>query len=1114
MTDENTLVWPDAWRRARHPRRDRPDVPAAPAPDRAAAERVRGLVAEVRQDVEGVLALPGTAPDVAAVARAHLRGAPEPLGAAAVAHIVAELNRTEFGSKDARSFVDAWVVDHGVAFAAAAFTALGGIETEYEYVGSTLSDLAHHRKRLRWTGVRWRSRVGREWWLAPQTAKRLRALLAAAPEDVYGEAVAGIAEHRGHRLQRAVAAYLAPTREDWVEELCADPGGAEGPFDPAWEMLVCSLGRPHQPAAAGVRLSGHDRAHAALVTLIDGVGVEPVLPLLLAVADSRDPASEALRAHLDLVAAFPLDEAFRALVERIDRPAIPPAVIAAARRYPVRAMRLLPESAAPQAADLLSAHVRAHPEIAESLLPVLPAAARTVVRELLDANNRLPAAPDLPPLLTEPPWARTRAAAEPVVVKGLSAPGARTVVWAPGEREEWSRDAERWRGRLEGFDFADAAARFGEGRIGQYEQDILLVKGPDDLVSPLLDGWEPEQLWSVHDWAPPLVARFESTVHDAVLSAARRDPSGCAQYLLPLLGDEIACLMADSLGRRRLRGTARAWFVRHGASAAPALVPDALGRAGPARRAAEAALRFIADRHGPDAVVDAVRVHGDTAAAAIEALLATDPLDRLPEQMPDVEWVQVRALPQLLLRDRAHALPDGAAAHVVTMLAMSTVDEVYAGVRIVRDLCDPASLAEFGWALFRWWEMCGAPATENWALAQLALTGDDDTARRLTPVIRAWPGQGGHAKAVTGLDVLAAIGTDTALMHLHSISQRVKFKGIKARAQERIERLADELELTAEQLADRLVPDFGLDASGTLTLDYGPRRFTIGFDEALRPTIAGEDGEQRKSLPKPGANDDPELAPAAHKRFAGLKKDVRTVATDQLARFESAMVAGRHRPVGEFREYLVAHPLVGHLVRRLVWLADDGSAFRVAEDGTFADAADATVSLPATAQVRVAHPAHLGDGVKAWAEVFADYGILQPFEQLARPVHTLTGDERDGGRLARFEGVRVAVTDLLGLTRRGWERGPRMDAGIEWWISRRVASGRYVVLTYDFGLTVGDREMPGGAESLADVRLTAWPDRYKPDRPTSLRLGDLDPGIVSEVLADLVHLTADAEAVG
>ncbi|WP_083733696.1 DUF4132 domain-containing protein [Actinomadura sp. CNU-125] len=677
------------------------------------------------------------------------------------------------------------------------------------------------------------------------------------------------------------------------------------------------------------------------------------------------------------------------------------------------------------------------------------------------------------------------------------------MAWAPGERAEWAREPGRWRQFDPDIDFADAAERFKAGTCGQYLQDRLLVKGPDELVLPLLDGWEPREIWSVNDWLPPLVARFETVVHDPVLSAVRRDPPGFAKYLMPLVSDEIARSMAGWLGSKRVRPVARAWFDRHGLSAAPSLLPDALGKAGPGRRAAETALRLIAARHGRAPIVEAARVHGERAAAGIEALLAADPLDDLPKKIPAADWIDVRVLPRLVLRDRTRALPDGAVRHVLTMLAMSSLDDVYAGVRTVRDLCDPASLAEFGWALFRWWETCGAPVKEGWALTQLALTGDDETVRRLTPVIRAWPGEGGHARAVIGLDVLAAIGTDTALMHLHSISQRVKFNGVKTRAREKIERLAAELELTPDQL----VPDFGLDASGTLTLDYGPRRFVIGFDELLRPTVADEDGAPRKSLPKPGAKDDPGLAPAAHKRFAGLKKDVRTVAADQLARFEKAMVTGRRWPVAEFRRFLVAHPLVGHVVRRLVWHAEDGPAFRVAEDGTFADVGDETVSLPGTARVGVAHPVHLGGEVQAWTEVFADYEILQPFEQLARPIHMLTPQERDGGRLSRFEGARADIGDLLGLVRRGWERGDPMDAGLERCVSRELAPDRHLVVSIEPGIPVGD-PYDQGDQTLVRVGLADRLDGYGTRENPSLRFGDLDPAILSEVLADLLHLTS------
>src|SRR5690606_6249017 len=162
-------------------------------------------------------------------------------------------------------------------------------------------------------------------------------------------------------------------------------------------------------------------------------------------------------------------------------------------------------------------------------------------------------------------------------------------------------------------------------------------------------------------------------------------------------------------------------------------------------------------------------------------------------------------------------------------------------------------LAEWGWSLFLAWRVAGLPAKEGWVLDAQGMIGNDETVRRLAPIIRAWPGEGGHARAVRGLDVLAAIGTDVALMHLHGIAQKAGRRRLRSRAGGKIAEVAASLALPAEQLADRLVPDLGLEADGRTGLDYGRRRFVVGFDEQLRPYVADEDGTRRKDLPKPGA---------------------------------------------------------------------------------------------------------------------------------------------------------------------------------------------------------------------------------------------------------------------
>jgi hypothetical protein len=432
---------------------------------------------------------------------------------------------------------------------------------------------------------------------------------------------------------------------------------------------------------------------------------------------------------------------------------------------------------------------------------------------------------------------------------------------------------------------------------------------------------------------------------------------------------------------------------------------------------------------------------------------------------------------------------------------MSKADEPYAGVDVVREACDPVSLAEFSWAVFLCWQGRGAPTKDNWALTQLGLLGDDTTVRRLAPLIRAWPGEKAAARAETGLDVLARIGSDVALTHLHALARKGKYAGVKDRARVKIDEIAAARGLTADELADRAVPDFGLDAEGGMTFDYGPRRFAVGFDEQLKPYAVEENGKVRKSLPKPGPGDDPVLAPAAHTLFAGLRKDVKAVAEDEIRRLETAMVEGRRWSLEDFRRFFVAHPLLWHIVRRLVWLAEDGgegaaTAFRIAEDRTFADVNDDAVEPPASARVGIAHPVRLGGAVAAWSEVFADYEILQPFPQLGRPVHLLTEAERAATRLPRLEGRVAPYGKVKGLSQSRYE-----DWGGR--LVRADPDGRYVIVRITPGLGTyyagqGDDQTIAAIGALPDPRATSG----------DLPLGAIHPVTMSEVIADILRISA------
>ncbi len=463
----------------------------------------------------------------------------------------------------------------------------------------------------------------------------------------------------------------------------------------------------------------------------------------------------------------------------------------------------------------------------------------------------------------------------------------------------------------------------------------------------------------------------------------------------------------------------------------------ALGTAGKERANAEKALRFLDQRGHRDAIRAAAADLGPAAAEGIDATLALDPLDVLPARIPALPaWLDPAHLPQVLLPDRRSALPAPAVGHLCTMLAMSKPGDTYAGVEIVREAVDPLSAAEMAWGIFERWQSAGYPSKDGWVLDALALLGDDETVRRLAPLIRAWPGEAAHKRAVTGLDVLSSIGTDVALMHLHGIAEKAKFAGLKSAARAKMDEVADGAR--PERRAAGRPPGARLRARR--------RRAPWSSTTASAGSVSASTSSSSPSWPTrtaPAASSCPSRARRTTRSWRrpptpgspALKKDVKTVAADQIRRFERAMVNGRRWTADEQRTLFVDHPLLRHLTRRLVWATFDADdrptgSFRVAEDQTLADSTDDELTVAGDTVVGIAHPLHLGETLGAWSDVFADYEILQPFPQLGREVLALTAEERAARLLHRFAGATVHTGKILGLSHRGWQRGSPMDAGV------------------------------------------------------------------------------------
>jgi hypothetical protein len=1122
---EDVCVIPEAMRRFVVPRRGGPVD--APGLDSRAAERHAAWLSEQGPHIATIIDAPDSEPDLVEEYRASTGGLAEATPFAAAVDAAVAIASADGQYAEPAHIIDVWIGARGLAFATAAAVELFGIS-----VSATLGQdrrLGHpHLHRQSGDYAMLQDSDGRF-----DVAVRLRHHLVSAGDEDYARVRELLAEYRASLTprdlatiaQRALVSFLMPEHTDGVDaDLAAFVLNRHAVLTP--RLLLCSITTEAQVAAfpAGSVSSWWIlQEPRTLWTAVDSMGAE-ILPILAAWLLEQHTDSDRVRRLLAPVICLPSTEAMRFLVDNIDKKYYTTAVQAAAKNFPRRALRLLADAAlhdTPRgraAANVLRIHVLANDDLARSELPSLGPAARDLIERVLAANVRVPDADPgaLPPLFVDPPWVTGAKPDKPAVIRGLEPPTRTVMAWREGEEEEWASikveevaDFPRYSWEA----IAETIKR--QNTAGWYANGQFAVNAPEELVRPMLAGWQPDS-WQAEIWVRRLVARFGADALPPVLYLARRHPASGADLLAPFASPEAALLATEWLSRlKSARSPAMAWLTRHPGLAASTLIPAALGPAGKARNAAELTLRTLAAAGHAAAVTTAAAEYGEPAAKAIAALIADDGALTLPRVLPTIpDWADARVLPQVLLKDRQHALPRQSVDHLVLMLAVSKPEEPYVGVLTAKEICDPASLAAFAWALFENWRGAEYPPKDNWAFDALRWFGDDATVRRLSPMIRLWPGENGHQRAVAGLNVLAAIGGDTALLHLYGISQKAKFKGLKENAARRITQIADDLGLTSEQLGDRLVPDLGLDRSGTLLLDYGPRRFTVGFDESLKPHVADENGKRLKTLPKPGTKDDPALAPAAYQRFSGLKKDVRTLAADQIARFETAMVTQRRWTAREFGEYFTNHPLLRHIVRRLVWATfeDDGavSAFRVAEDLTLADVADDEYRLAADAVVGIAHPLHLGEHLTAWADVFADYELLQPFAQLGRSVHTLTPEEKASSNLTRFLGIEIPVGKILGLERRGWHRGTALDAGVQRWIYRTLPQGGSITVDLNPGIAIGYVNALGETQQFDAVFIDegAEGNDYRAASTKYRAFSTLDDVTTSELLRDLTEVTA------
>lgn len=412
-----------------------------------------------------------------------------------------------------------------------------------------------------------------------------------------------------------------------------------------------------------------------------------------------------------------------------------------------------------------------------------------------------------------------------------------------------------------------------------------------------------------------------------------------------------------------------------------------------------------------------------------------------------------------------------------------------------------------------------------WCLALLPPT--PETARVLGHLVetslKKVPGVGPRSRKTASAAVytLSQLGGPDVLAQLARLRSRVLFKPVLKDLDRALDAEAAKAGLSREDLDELSVPTFGLD-------EQSVRSETLG-DVTAELRVSGKNvtltwrNAAGKALKNPPAAAKRDFADDL-KKLKDAQKDAAQTLSSTAARLDGLFLAQKSWPLKAWRERYLEHPLVGTVVRRLIWVVG-GKSVGLTETG-FEDAGGQVRTFPDDAVVTLWHPLEHESEVTAWRTWLAERHITQPFKQAHREVYRLTGAEEQtrvySNRFAAHILKQHQVNALCAL--RGWRNTlrlmvddlappatltlPRFGLRAEFWIEGTgdeygrdtTDTGTYLYLSTDqvrfYRLGEGENvaHMGGGGYG---------PSHRFPVPAAPVPLAEVPPLVFSEVMRDV-----------
>jgi len=387
------------------------------------------------------------------------------------------------------------------------------------------------------------------------------------------------------------------------------------------------------------------------------------------------------------------------------------------------------------------------------------------------------------------------------------------------------------------------------------------------------------------------------------------------------------------------------------------------------------------------------------------------------------KWIDEESLPKLYWRDNGEALSLEEVRFLFYRSKRVKGMNSDIEARQVIGLLDESKSGKFAMALVKAYQDSNASSKFKYYLVMAGLIGKDSALTKLHTVFKNTVTNKRYKMAAMIVGAIAMVGSDKALRIVDTISRKYanKRRQIGVGAKEALEAAANELNITKDQLADRIIPDFGFE-DHYLPFTSGEDEYRAFINKDFKLNYFNEDNKLRKSMPK-------DVSKETKAELKAIEKEIKEVVKTQKGRLENCLIAERSWEIDEWMNYYFSNPIMLIYVQRLLWGVYNEehqllNVFYCDDDLELYDVEDEEVDIEEGKYIKIVHPLHMEAGLLAkWKDKIYEMDRKFEFEQVNRTI-TLVPEgelERNVTKILHGKDIPKGADYVAGfLVKKGW----------------------------------------------------------------------------------------------